>query len=287
MSSGHDGAVLSRLIAIVVSTLVVLTGCQLSIEVDVVIDDDGSGMIEISATADAEMVARLPDLADQLIFDDLVDWSVTGPEQTDDGALEVTLTSAFTTLEELSERLDEIGEPLTRVGVGRAVDDEAGLTTTAISARLQLPESFEAFADDELLALVGGVPFAEELAGLTPGEVVRFELRVALPGEVIETNGTGVGPGVLSWVAPADSSAIEVSASTLVRDSEPPGWARPVATLALLGLIIWLILSMLFIAVVINAQRRRIRQRRQRRQQQRQRATHPPVDSAGRPRPGP
>jgi hypothetical protein len=273
--------VLSRLIAIVVGTLVVLTGCQLSVEVDVVIDDDGSGTIEISATADPAMVARLPDLADQLIFDDLTDWSVTGPNPTDDGALDVTLSAVFATPEELSERLGEIGEPLTRVAVGQAIDDEAGLTSTAVSARLQLPESFEAFADDELIALVGGVPFAEELTGLTPGETVRFELRVTLPGEVIETNGTRVAPGVLSWVAPSDSSAVDVSASTLLRESEPPGWARPVATLALLGLIIWLILSVLFIGFVINAQRRRIRQRRQRRQQHRQRATRPPADSAG------
>lgn len=259
--------------------LMVLAGCQLNVEVDVVVEADGSGTIEVTATADAEMVARLPELADQLIFDDLTEWSANGPTPTDDGELVVTLSSTFATPQQLSERLGEIGEPLSAMSAGQATDIEAGLTTTAIAGRLQLPENFEAFADDELIALVGGVPFERELAGLAPSDALRFELRVALPGEMIDANGRQIAPGVFSWVAPTDASAIDISASTLLRDSEPPGWARPVATLALLGLIIWLVLSALFIGFVINARRRRIQQRRRNRQARR----GPPRPSTGSP----
>ena len=279
VSSGHDGLVPTRLIAIVMGALMVLAGCQLNVEVDVVVEADGSGTIEVTATADAEMVARLPELADQLIFDDLTEWSANGPTPTDDGELVVTLSSVFATPQQLSERLGEIGEPLSAMSAGQATDVEAGLTTTAIAGRLQLPENFEAFADDELIALVGGVPFERELAGLTPSDALRFELRVALPGEMIDANGRQIAPGVFSWVAPTDASAIDISASTLLRDSEPPGWARPVATLALLGLIIWLVLSALFIGFVINARRRRIQQRRRNRQARR----GPPRPSTGSP----
>ena len=54
-------------------------------------DRDGAGTITVTATADAELVAQAPGLADDLHFDDLVaaGWAVDGPTPTDDGGLEV------------------------------------------------------------------------------------------------------------------------------------------------------------------------------------------------------
>jgi hypothetical protein len=245
-----------------VSAATILSGCQLDIGVDVAIERDGSGTIEVRAEADAALVARLPELADQLIFDDLTDWTATGPSPTPDDGLTVTLNTTFANLDEMAQRLAEIGPPISQMRAGQAVDADMTLTTTAIAGVLEFPDSFAAFADDELIELVGGIPFADQLQGVLPAEVMRVEFQVSMPGEVIDSNGREVSAGVFVWEAPSDSTALAVAASSVVRDSEPPGWARPVATLALLGLIIWALLSLLFIGFVVAARRRKRSQRR-------------------------
>ena len=50
------------------------------------------------------------------------------------------------------------------------------------------------FADADLLAAVGGLPFEQEIAasGLTPAQAMSFTYRVELPGELVSAE-TGLG----------------------------------------------------------------------------------------------
>ena len=77
-------------------------------------------------------------------------------------------------------------------------------TTLALTGQLTLPAGFDSFADADLLAAVGGTPFADELAasGATPAESMAVTLRADLPGEVEETTGQDAD-GVLDVGRPA------------------------------------------------------------------------------------
>ena len=59
-----------------------------------------------------------------------------------------------------------------------------------------LPNGFESFADADLVEAVGGQPFGDEIAasGPTPAEAMSFTFRVSLPGELVSSTGTEVGP---------------------------------------------------------------------------------------------
>jgi hypothetical protein len=85
--------VLRRGLAVVACALA-LAACQVDIDVDVMIEPDGTGTITVVAIADAEVVAAVPTIADEIVLDDVVaaGWIIDGPVATDDGGLSVTMT---------------------------------------------------------------------------------------------------------------------------------------------------------------------------------------------------
>ena len=58
-----------RLFALVATILLVVTGCRLDVDVHVAMERDGSGVVTVTAVADAELVARAPGLAADLRLD--------------------------------------------------------------------------------------------------------------------------------------------------------------------------------------------------------------------------
>ena len=60
-----------RLLALVVVALA-LTACKVDTTVDVTVNADGSGVITLTAVADADVVAQAPGLAEDLRFDDAI-----------------------------------------------------------------------------------------------------------------------------------------------------------------------------------------------------------------------
>ncbi|MEI6403188.1 MAG: hypothetical protein WCP59_13465, partial [Actinomycetota bacterium] len=66
---------------------IALTACRVDVAVDVEMVENGSGVVTVTAVADAELVARAPGLADDLRFDDLLaaGWVLEGPATTADG----------------------------------------------------------------------------------------------------------------------------------------------------------------------------------------------------------
>jgi hypothetical protein len=254
--------VLRRFLALVACALV-LAGCRLDVDVTVVIEPDGTGVVTVYAVADAELASQVPGLIDALVFDDAeaAGWQVDGPSTTPDGGIEVTLVHPVAGPQELTNVLDSLGPPFIDMRAGRTTDGDQ--TSNAIDGRLQLPDGFESFADADLIAAAGGLPFEEQFAEVdtTPAESMSFTLRIQLPGEVVSTTGVEVEPNVIEWEAPLDGSSVSIATVTVQRPAEGGAWAGPLAAAALVALIVWVVLSVAFITFVVVARRRRRRRR--------------------------
>lgn len=246
----------------------VLGGCRLDVTVDLVVEADGTGELTVTAIADPEVVEQAPGLADDVRFDDAIaaGWVVDGPSATADGGLTVTLRHPVTSDADATNVLASLGPPFAGVRVERTApspeDDE---TTVLLSGQLNLPAGFDSFADADLLAAVGGSPYASDLdaAGATPDRSMSAALRVSLPGEIEETTGTDTD-GVLVWEAPLDGTSTEVAALSVQRPAGG-GWSGPVSTIVLVLLVAWVAAAAAFIVSVGRARSRRARARRRRR----------------------
>ena len=258
---------MTRRLALVIVSLLALSACRLDVTVDVVMEPDGTGIVTVEAVADAELVAMVPDLADDLRLDDAIDngWVVDEPTERADGSLSITLTHDFTSHVELANVLNSIGPPLTNMAAARTTAE--GQTTNAIDGELFLSDGFESFADADLVAAVGGLPFSEEFAaaGTTPTESMSFVFRVSLPGELISAEtGIEVDDGVIEWTAPLDGSSVNLFTSTVQRPpTEGGAWADPLSTAAFVALLVWVAVAILFISFVAIARRKKRRRREQ------------------------
>jgi hypothetical protein len=247
--------------------LVALSACRLDVTVSVDMETDGTGTVTVVAVADADLVNRVPGIADDLRLEDAVaqGWVVDGPTLAADGSLTATLTHPFRSKDELANLLNSIGPPFTDMQAARNTENDQ--TTNAIDGTLVLPNGFDSFADADLVAAVGGLPFADEIAasGATPQSALSFTFRVALPGELISSEtGNEVGDGVIEWVAPLDGSSVDLFTSTVQRPAGSGGaWAEPVSQVAFVALIVWVVLAAGFIAFVAWARRKK-RARRER-----------------------
>lgn len=256
---------MARRLALVLVSLLALTACRLDVTVDVVMEPDGTGVVTLDAVADAELIAQVPGLVDDLRLDDAIanGWDVDGPTEAADGSVSITLTHGFTSHLELANVLASIGPPLTSMQAARTPADEQ--TTNAIDGDLQLPDGFESFADADLIEAVGGLPFADEFAasGMSPSEAMSFVFRVSLPGELISAEtGTEVDDGVIEWTAPLDGTSVNLYTATVQRPaSEGGAWAGPLSTAALVALIVWVVLAAAFIAFVAIARGNKRRKR--------------------------
>lgn len=255
--------VIRRLIALLVCA-VALAACQLDVTVDVVVDDDGTGLITVVAVADAELVAAEPTLVDDMVLDDVTaaGWSIDGPNPTDEGGLQLQMSHEFFSSGEATNLLQSLGPPFTQMEVGRETTGD--ITTTRLSGRLVLINGFDAYADADLVAAVGGQPFAEQIASASasPDNSLSFLVRAALPG-VLDDELTNVEPnagGVLEWQVPVDGSTLQWQAEATQQPGQGKQWARPLSIAALIALIAWVAFMTIFISYVVVARFRRARQ---------------------------
>ncbi|MEY2959065.1 MAG: hypothetical protein RLZZ01_1633, partial [Actinomycetota bacterium] len=192
-------------------------------------------------------------------------WTVDGPVLREGGGATIVLTHPFSSAPELANVLTSIGPPLTGMATARTVGED-GQVVNGINGVLTLPDGYGSFADADLLAAVGGVPFSEDISasGLSIEESFSFTYRVALPGTLESAaTGTSIGDGVVQWVAPLDGSEVGLYMTTVQRPAGG-GWAGVVATLSLVALVGWVVLASAFIAFVAIARRNKRRRREQR-----------------------
>lgn len=257
-----------RRLALLLAGILALTGCQLDVVVDVVVDPDGTGTITVTAEADPELVNEVPTIADDLVLDDVAaaGWAIDGPNPTPGGGLVLTLTHDFEGKDEATNLLRSLGPPFNEPVIGRGQDGDSATNTAR--ANLGLPDGYATFADDDLISAVGDVPFASQLAteGAIPSTSFSAVLNLTLPGELVdeETNAEVLDDGRLQWTIPMDGTILEASARTEQAPSAGGVWARPVATVALIALIAWVVFMTLFISYVTVARWRRARRYRRR-----------------------
>ncbi len=257
-----------RRVVLMVCGMLALTGCQLDVVADVVIEADGTGTITVTAEANAELVERVPTIAEDLVLDDIIEagWVVDGPNPTESGGLILTLTHDFEGDREATNLLQSLGPPFNDPVIGRGQTGDTANNTARVN--LGLPNGFAAFADEELISAVGSVPFEEQFdqSGIDPATAMTATFRLTIPGEAVagETNGEPIDGDRLQWIAPLDGSILEATARTEQAPSEGGAWARPVSNVALIALVAWVGFMTLFIAYVAIARFRRSRRYRRR-----------------------
>jgi hypothetical protein len=247
-----------------------LTACKVDAAVDVSMRPDGSGKVTLTVTADQDVVHQAPDLAADLKFDDATaaGWTVDGPVDTDVGGLQVVLTHEFATVEEataLLRSLNGTGGPLHDVTVTRTITKSE--ITTVLSGALRVDGGVDAFADPEVLAAIGGTPYADAIAatGLGPNDVITFRLTTDLPGKAT-TPGAGTlvdgTDDALSWSVPMDGTTVDLSSIFVQKQGRPSSTWGTIATLAFGALVVWCLLAGAFILFVANARRAKAMRRR-------------------------
>jgi hypothetical protein len=246
--------------------LLVLSACQVQIAADINVTENGSGQVTVVVTADAATLRAAPELVDSLQLDDLRDtgWTATVQNPTADGGAGVTLVHDFNSPNEATVLLTELSGPrgplrdfvLERTGR----TNDSMFTFTGVGG---LPDGTSGFADSEALVALGAAPFAATIEGLGVRltDVLQVSVRLTLPGEPLDTNGTLAARenddlvSTFGWQVPVDGSELTLSASTRDRDVSAmiAGWiARAVFAVMILAAA----LALIYIATVVSRRTR-------------------------------
>jgi hypothetical protein len=255
--------------------VLVLTGCRIDVTVEVTMEENGSGELTVTVVADPEVVAAAPGLATDVRVDDLVTagWRTDGATATPDGGLQLVLTRGFRTPEQATALLSSLNGPsgpLQAILIERA----ASLREVTFSVRGSgsTDGGLDAFTDADLLAAVGGTPYAEQIAaaGATADEVLGVRLQLSLPGEITSTTGTeldlpaGAGEdgdadrSAVEWTVALDGTTTAIEA-TSTRSLERGGVWPWLANGLLVLLVAWIVVSVVLVLLVARARRRRFR----------------------------
>jgi len=171
----------------------VLSACQVDAVVDVIVTEDGSGTVTLTAAFDEEIVEAVPEIADGLRTSDLVSagWVVDGPRRAETGnAVVVSATKPFASPDDLGGVLDEIA------GAGTLFSDfqvertrSFARTTYEVTGKIDPRISLTTFGDESITGLVGaplGMSLAElqAAAGRPLEETVSLEFAISLPDTV-------------------------------------------------------------------------------------------------------
>lgn len=223
-----EATVVTRLTRGLLAALVMLlTACQVTVDADVRVREDGSGTLGLVVELDDELTEALAMDAGQVFasMEQLPDgWS----SEVDETGQSVHLSAPFTSPAQLRERVDQLhagleeGEDpalIERLDLSVAEDGSTVLTGSA------------GFVPPSSTGLRGGpVTFeGEDLASLLAergDEVLTVDLAVHFPGQVAESNADDAGGSTATWHLPLDGMR-EISAT-----SNPP---NPFTTLMVGG----------------------------------------------------
>lgn len=242
--------------------VVVLSACRVETVVTLDVNENGSGELSVVTTADADVVAQAPGLAEDLSFDDAkaAGWTVSEPLTTTEGGLQVSTSHRFSTPAEamlLMSQLSGVYGPFKEMRLVRTGKDTD--STWTLTGRLEADGGLDAFADPALLKTIGASPYAATLANseLDVGKAVGIEFRALLPGSIESTTGVNTF-GYSQWMVSFDGSSqvlTTVSQNTAVKSTI----ARIAAPILFVGLVIWVIGVLVFSGFVALTRYRRHR----------------------------
>ena len=242
----------------VVAAAIVLCSCQVNAVVTLDVAQSGAGLLTVNLIADSEVLAAAPNLADDLRFDDATaaGWIIARPNKTADGGLQVSVSHTFDNADQAGILLNQLsGEfgPFKRMSLTR--DGKDTDSTFDLDGILQVDGGLNAFADSQMLKIIGGAPFEENLqqAGLDLGKAMTIDFVATLPGVIERTTGIDT-ENTVTWRVPLDGSeqsVLTTSRNTAVRATV----ARLVAGLFKFLLLAWLVLMAAVIAKVLYQRR--------------------------------
>ncbi|MGH9117780.1 MAG: hypothetical protein ACRD0A_07845 [Acidimicrobiales bacterium] len=217
---------LRGLLATLLVFLLPVAACDVTTEVLVDVEESGAGTVTVSVGLDADAVARVPDLDDLVLVDDLAaaGWTVAGPARDAGGTTWIRAEKSFATPEQANAILSEISGPNGPFR-GFALTRERALARTriGIDGTIDLTGGLSVFSDAALAQSLEGQPLGEPIeqieARLGEGvaDVFSFELAVRLPGEVESNAAVSGDAGGAVWAPSlADTAPTEVEASSEV-----------------------------------------------------------------------
>jgi hypothetical protein len=222
-----------------------VSACRIDVGVDVAVQPDGSGAVDVEVTFDPEAAALLGDPGTALALDDLEGsgWTVVGPDTRPDGSVVVGATRPFVDPADGQAVLDEVaGADVLTLDVD--VDGQLVRTETRLDGTVDLAAGLDAFADPGIDAATG-LPFGGVVAdveareGRPVADLVGVEVRWSLD----DTTSAVVTPRLGD---PPVTSTLEVAAVNVGR----------VVALGVLGAVVVGALVFLVVRRVVRARRR-------------------------------
>ncbi len=232
--------------ALLAIAVLLVSACQLRTDVNVTVEADGSGEVEVVVALDQDGVAQNPQLLDQLDFSDLeaTGWTVTGPDAGDDGFTRVSIRHPFGAPEEVAGLLDEVdgdGGPFRDFRVTR--DDGFAETRYRFDGTVDFTNGVSGLTKDpELAAALDADPVSliEERLGGAIDQVLRFQVAVRLPGEVDSNAPTKASNGAVWRPSVLEHDAIQLHATSTIRRTSRIVWLG-VALAAAFALVLFVI----------------------------------------------
>lgn len=236
-----------RRLVMAAALVVVVAACDVDITVDVDVARDGSGVVEVVVVLDDEAAARIPELADLLRTDDLVEagWQIDGPVDTVDDGFELVARKPFASPDQLQPVLDEITGPdgaFRDFALSRAT--EFAEVDLSLSGVVDLSRGVELFSDAELTEALDGRPLGIDLAALEAeigpiADAVELTFEAHLPATNGDDAEISVSPALGDDPVPVAVAATDED--ELARILRLVGWAAAIlaGVAMLVNVVIW------------------------------------------------
>ena len=246
------------MLLLVAGLAVFASACRVDTAVEVEVEDDGSGLVTVVFTADADAVTRVPELAEGLRLDDVraAGWAVDGPISRGDGGTEVRAVKEFESASQLSVLLAELaGDDVIFSEVVLEQTRSFAKSAYEFGAVVNPTPPVEAFSDGALAAIFDGQPFGRPLEDLIaeagrPQDSLGLQFSVTLldsddsfiasasawsgPQTDLASLAPEVDGSTATWRFSYGDPAVRVGASTVLEDTVAPLWLN-IARAAALG----------------------------------------------------
>ena len=247
-----------RAVVLALGLAVLLAACRVDTAVHVDVEEAGSGTVTVVFNADAVAVARVPELAGGLRFDDAraAGWAVDGPLFRADGGVQIRAVKRFESAGQLPQVLEELaGKDVIFTDVVLEQTHSFAETSYSFRADINPTPPLEAFSDGALAEIFEGQPFGRPLPDLiaeagTPEDSLGFEFLVTLidfddafsassvasgadgelSDEMVELSPV-VDGSTAAWRFSYGDGPVRANASTMITDTVAPLW-RNIALVA-------------------------------------------------------
>lgn len=245
-----------RVVVLALSGLaVLLSGCRVGVDLNVSVEADGSGTVEVVVGLDADALVRAGgDLGDLLATDDLVaaGWRIEGPALEEDGWTRVRIRHPFGNPDEAIDVLAQVAGPDGPFR-GFAVSRTSTFAETRwrFTGRVDFSGGLEALGDEGLAAELDGEPLGESVddiearLGESLSRLVSVRVNVRLPGDVTSNATTKAGNGAV-WQLGFGEDPIDLVAT---------GTSRRTTSLVLAGVAAAAVLGLVLVALLRLARR--------------------------------